>query len=87
MARPDQISLTDLDASSAILISTDERPTLKPGRDLVEFIFSSTPEVQQALSAYTTGQLSGPLKKFATCRNLLFRAVKDCLRSGTEVKL
>lgn len=90
MTRPDQIQTTDIDLSAAIMVLTESRPVLFPGRntgDLVEIVFTASDEIRLIAQRYATGELLAPVKRLGTLRNTLFRYIKEVERTRREVAL
>lgn len=86
----DYISTNDIDLAAAIITLIAARPALYPGKtekELVEIVFSATDEIRLIAQKYATGELTAPVKRLATNRNMLFRYIKEVSRTGREVTL
>lgn len=76
MARP--ISTHDIELAAARMTITGEQPNtyLQPGDSLATFDLPDDDITQQLLNQYATGSLILNIKRFAACRNFLFKKLK-----------
>lgn len=58
-------------------ISLQPEISTSKGRSFVNFSFPNNETVQSIVSAYASGDLAQPVRKFASCRSYLFRCVRD----------
>ena len=76
MTRP--ISTQDIDLAAARMTITGEQPSFyrQPGDSLTTFDLTDDDITRNLLNQYATGSLTLNIKRFASCRNFLFKKIK-----------
>ncbi len=80
MTRP--IRTHDIELAAARMAITGEQPNVfkESGERLATFELPADAITMNLLSQYATGDLSLNIKRFASCRNFLFKKVKEVSR-------
>lgn len=77
MNRP--IQTHDIELAAARMTITGAQPTIfkEPGATLATFELPADEITMNLLSKYATGELCLNIKRFASCRNFLFKKLKE----------
>lgn len=75
MTRPIEFKTVEIDLAAAIMTATGDKPEIRPTSQLMEFIFCSS-DAREIAADFASGFLMQPVKKFAACRNLLWKQIK-----------
>lgn len=73
------ISTHDIDLAAARMVITGRQPSvyLQPGDSLATFDLVDDDIMRQLLNEYATGTLVLNVRRFAACRNFLFKKLKE----------
>jgi len=72
----------EIDLAAAVFTEIKKRPTVRPGKTLVEFSFKDSPVVRSVVFAWLSGQLIQNVREYAANRGLLYRLVREAAASG-----
>ena len=77
MTRP--ISTHDIDLAAAYMTVRGDQPTMHRdgGKALASFDLIADDITMNLLSRYATGELSLNIRRFASCRNFLYKKLKE----------
>ena len=77
MSRP--IRTHDIELAASTMAVTGAQPTVtqEPGASLATFELSPDAITMDVLSKYATGELCLNIKRFTSCRNFLFKKLKE----------
>lgn len=78
------IRTQDIELAAARMTITGEQPTVyrEPGSTLATFDLPADDVTMNLLSRYATGDLCLNIKRFASCRNFLFKRLKEVRQNG-----
>lgn len=82
MYRPTEIQTTEIDLAAVYMAATGKEPLIfwEKGVELVKFIIPINEETNRIMVEYATGTLCLNVRKYASCRNSLYRRVKAVAR-------
>lgn len=79
MKKNTAIQTHDFDLGAVYMVATDRRPELyrEPGDSLVTLVLPNDQITREVMMAYASGELKINVKRFASCRNWLYRQAKE----------
>lgn len=85
--RQSDFTTTDIDLAAAIMTATGKKPlAIRPGVQLVEFVFPDDETTQAVIKRYAGNSLLQDVRRFGAHRAWLYRQARDVARGGFEVR-
>jgi len=85
--RTTDLETTDIELASAIMTAAGRKPAaIRPGKELVEFLFPMNEITQAVAIRYAAGTLFQDVRRLANNRRWLYQQVRAVAASGKEVR-
>lgn len=85
--RPSDFKTTDIKLSAAIMTATGKKPQLiRPGRELIEFVFPMNDDVETVVMKYSSGSLMQEVQRLFNNHSWLYRQIREFDHVGRDIR-